>query len=241
MLDAQFDFSIYFDALNAFSKDNTSLKDLNYSLQETFAYYGNHSLMGYITGNHDLTRFISLASGAVSPSENATEAGWSRDIQVTDTTGYDKLSSLIAFNMTIPGVPVVYYGDEFGMPGAGDPDNRRMMRFDSLNPYEKRTKELTRKLIHMRKNSMPLLYGDFMTIGVTDKTYIYLRSYFDEAVVIIFNKDRSSRKIDFILPEKYKEILLKSNFGNTFTFEKGKVTLTLQGNSFEILTNKTEE
>ena len=241
MLDAQFDFSLYFDAMTAFSKDNSSFKDLNYSLQESFNYFGNHSLMGNITGNQDLTRFITLASGALSPSENAGEAGWKRDIQVKDTTGYHKLASLIAFAMTIPGIPVIYYGDEFGMPGAGDPDNRRMMKFDSLSQIEKRMKEVTQKVIHLRKNSMPLLYGDFTTIEVSDKTYIYIRSYFDQVAVVIFNKDGSSRKIDFTLPARFRETQLMNNFGNAFSIEKGKITLTLKGNSFEILTNKKED
>ena len=241
MLDAQFDFSVYFDAMNAFSKDNSSLKELNYSLQESFSYFGNHSLMGNITGNQDLTRFITIASGALNPSENAGEAGWKRNIQVKDTIGYRKLASLIAFNMTIPGVPVIYYGDEFGMPGAGDPDNRRMMKFDSLSSMEKRMLEVTQKVTHLRRNSMPLLYGDFLTIEVSDKTFVYIRSYFDQLVVIIFNKDRSSRKVDFTLPERFRETPLMNNFGNAFTSEKGQITVTLNGNSFEILTNKKAE
>jgi glycosidase len=32
--------------------------------------------------------------------------------------------------LTTPGAPLLYYGDEYGMPGGGDPDNRRMMRWD---------------------------------------------------------------------------------------------------------------
>jgi cyclomaltodextrinase len=241
MLDAQFDFCLYFDAMTAFSKDNSSLKDLNYSLQESFNYFGNHSLMGNITGNQDLTRFIAIASGAISPSENAGEAGWKRDIQVKDTIGYSKLASLIAFNMTIPGIPVIYYGDEFGMPGAGDPDNRRMMKFDSLSPMEKKMREMTRKIITLRKNSMPLLYGDFITLEVSDKTFIYIRNYFDQVVVVIFNKERSSRNIDFTLPSRFQNTQLMNNFGNPFTIEKGKINLSLKGNSFEILTNKKED
>jgi cyclomaltodextrinase / maltogenic alpha-amylase / neopullulanase len=241
MLDAQFDFGVYFDERDAFAKDNTSLKDLNFSLQESFSYYGNHSLMGYITGNQDLTRFISLASGDLSFAENASEAGWKKDIGVKDTTGYCKLASLIAFNMTIPGIPVIYYGDEFGMPGAGDPDNRRMMKFDNLSPLEKKNLETTRTLVQLRKNSMPILYGDFITLEVTDKTYVYLRTYFDQVAIVIFNKDRTPRKIDFMLPAEFSQTQLTNHFGNNFTAEKGKISLTVRGNSFEILTKKTEE
>ena len=32
---------------------------------------------------------------------------------------------LTAFITTIPGIPIVYYGDEIGLVGAGDPDNRK--------------------------------------------------------------------------------------------------------------------
>lgn len=237
MMDAQFDFSVYFDASTAFGQDNTSLKDLNASLYESFFYFGNHHVMGNITGNQDLARFISYASGALSQSEDATAAGWNRDIVVKDTAGYKKLSMLMAFNMTVPGIPVIYYGDEFGMPGAGDPDNRRMMRFDSLNPFEMRTKALTKQLVNLRKNSMPLIYGDFRTIGTGEKTWIYMRSYFDKTVIVILNKDRSERTIDFEIPERFANAKFIANFGHGFKVEGGKAVIQLEGNSFEILSN----
>ena len=60
---------------------------------------------------------------------------------------------------TIDGVPMLYYGDEIGMTGAGDPDNRRMMRFnDSLTHEEKAVKahfskvaKLITKFMHSKK------------------------------------------------------------------------------------------
>ena len=93
--------------------------------------------MGNITGNQDMARVISYASQALSTKEDEKEAGWKRDIEVKDTVGYKKLSLLTAFVTTLPGVPIIYYGDEIGMPGAGDPDNRRMMRFDGLTYWQK--------------------------------------------------------------------------------------------------------
>jgi len=236
-LDAQFDFGLYFDARNAFARENTTFKDLNYSLQESFSYFGEHSLMGNITGNQDLARFISFASNAISFSENDQKAGWERDIEVKDTIGYGRLASFMAFNMTIPGIPIIYYGDEFGMPGAGDPDNRRMMRFDNLTPQEKRLKGTVEKLAHLRSNSMPLLYGDFKTIETSDKNYVYMRTYFDKVVFVIFNKDKSSRKINFEIPDRFTGIKLINQFGSDAKVEKDRITLNLKGNSFEILTN----
>jgi glycosidase len=236
-LDAQFDFGLYFDARTAFATENASFKDLNYSLQESFSYFGEHSLMGNITGNQDLARFISFASGAISFSENDQKAGWERDIEVKDTVGYGRLASFMAFNMTIPGIPIIFYGDEFGMPGAGDPDNRRMMRFDNLTPQEKRLKGTVEKLAHLRSNSMPLLYGDFKTIETGDKAYVYMRTYFDQVVFVIFNKDKSSRKINFEIPDRFTGIKLVNQFGSDAKVEKNRITLNLKGNSFEILTN----
>ena len=237
MLDAQFEFNLYWDVKSAFANDNFSFRDLNYSLQQTFSYYGEHNLMGNITGNQDMSRFISYASGALSFNENDGEAGWKRDIQVKDTVGYRKLACLQAFNMTIPGIPIIFYGDEFGMAGAGDPDNRRMMKFDSLNPQETALKATTAKLAKLRGSNLALIFGDFKTMKVNDKSFVYIRSYFDKVVVVIFNKDKSSRKIDFELPDRYADLQLTANFGRKFESVKGKITLTLDGNSFEILSN----
>ena len=151
--------------------------------------------------------------------------------------GYRRLAMLQAFNMTIPGIPVIYYGDEFGMAGANDPDNRRMMKFDSLNPHEVYLKSIVSKLTRLRNQNLALTYGDFTTLKVTDRIFIYMRSYFDKTVLIIFNKDRSSRKIEFTIPERYASSSFIAQFGNAFNNENGKFSMTLPGNSFEVIIN----
>ena len=237
MLDAQFEFNLYWDAKSAFINDNTSFRDLNYSLQQSFSYFGEHNLMGNITGNQDMARFISYASGALSQNEDATAAGWNRDVEVKDTIGYRKLAMMEAFNMTIPGIPVIYYGDEYGMAGAGDPDNRRMMKFDNLNLNEQHLKQVTAELVHLRKENLALVYGDFIPVKTSEKVFVYLRSYFDKVVVVVFNKDKSARKIEFEMPERFKSSVLTTHFGSKISVDKGKVSLSLEGNSFEIIKN----
>ncbi|MBC8047025.1 MAG: alpha-amylase, partial [Fimbriimonadaceae bacterium] len=58
LLNAQFDFNLYFDARSVFANDDVSFERLSSSLHETFDYYSWHHVMGNITGNHDMARFI---------------------------------------------------------------------------------------------------------------------------------------------------------------------------------------
>ncbi|MFM7486053.1 MAG: alpha-amylase family glycosyl hydrolase, partial [Cytophagales bacterium] len=160
MLDGQFDFNVYDDAVNTFARDEVSFQRLVSSVRESISWFGDHHLMGNITGNQDRARFISYADGSIRFDEDAKRAGWKRKIEINDTVGYHKLQSLTALMMTIPGVPVIYYGDEIGDPGGNDPDNRRMMRFEKLNPREVATKQITGKLVQLQRNSLPLIYGD---------------------------------------------------------------------------------
>lgn len=236
--DAQFDFNLYFDARSVFAVDNEPFEKLNNSLIASFDYYGNHSLMGNITGNHDLPRFISLASGALKFNEDDKAAGWSGEIKNENPVGYKKLSSLIAFMMTIPGVPVIYYGDEIGMAGAGDPDNRRMMKFTKLDPEELAGKSIVQKLCKLRKESMSMIFGDFEPLCVKDNFYAYARTYFDEITIVVFNKSAEPAKVEFEIPDRFADVKLYGNFGADWDLTKNILTLELNGNSFEILTNK---
>ena len=94
-----------------------------------------------------------------------------------------------AFNMTIPGIPIIYYGDEIGMTGAGDPDNRRMMRFENLSKEEMALQKEIAKLTTLRKDNMALLYGDFSILENTENRLTYKRKYFSNEVTVTLHKD----------------------------------------------------
>ena len=237
MLDGQFDFNTYDRAISVFAgQSGESFRSLNDALMESLQVYGYHNLMGYITGNQDRARFISYAGGALSFGEDAKLAGWTREIGVGDTTAYKKLRMLLAFISTIPGIPTIYYGDEFGMPGGNDPDNRRMMRFEDLNGDEKATRDITRKLMHVRSGNMALMYGFFETVDAGEDVYVYSRSYFDRVVFVAFNKGNTEQKITVPLAG-YEPGKLESHFGSDVMAGTGVVELTLKPLSFEILTN----
>jgi glycosidase len=235
MLDGQFDFNVYDASVAVFARDNEPFGKLNEALHESIEYYGYHNLMGYITGNQDKPRFISLAGGSLKFDEDSKLAGWTRDIEVGDPVAYKKLQSLIAFNMTIPGIPTIYYGDEIGMPGANDPDNRRMMKFGNLSHNELKTREITAKLVHLRRNNLPLTYGDFQVLEVSDKVYVFARTYFDKIVIVAFNKSAKKRTVEFQIPARFMDTQLTGSFGAQFKKNGKTIKVSLQGNSFEIL------
>ncbi|WP_124979393.1 alpha-amylase family glycosyl hydrolase [Nonlabens xiamenensis] len=190
MLDAQFDFNHYDAAVSAFAKADLNYGNLVETLQKGLSYYGHHHLMGNISGNQDRARFISYASGDVRFDEDAKAAGWTRDIQMSDPSAYNRLGMLQAYNMSIPGVPVIYYGDEYGAIGANDPDNRRMMRFEGLSEQEKELKSLIQSLVKLRRDSMSLLYGTTEVIAEGNGILSIKRRYFNEETIVYFNENR---------------------------------------------------
>jgi glycosidase len=238
MLNSQFDFNVFDAATATFGRPNVPFTNLHGKLIEGFSYYGWNNLMGIITGNHDKGRFVSYAGGALSFDEDAKKAGWNRAIGVGDPTGYKKLQMLLAFNLTIPGVPTIYQGDEYGQPGGNDPDNRKMMQFDNFNELENSTLDITKRLTALRRNNLALNYGTFEPLIATDKVFAYARAFFGNVVVVVFNNSNEAIEVDISLPDRLKTSNLKSNFNANFSIEGSIIKTKLERFTFEVFTSK---
>ena len=189
MLNSQFDFNIYHTAIDVLGKPEQSLKKMHETVMQSLAAYGSHHTMGNISGNHDKCRFISLAGGAVSWNENDKAAGWEREIGVTadgnpekEEQAYKAAMLLEVINLTIPGVPCIYQGDEYGEAGANDPDNRHMLKFNGLSERQQQFRNEVQQLVQLRRNSLPLIYGEYIPVTVTDTLWVFDRTYMGETV-----------------------------------------------------------
>ncbi|MBT3220330.1 MAG: hypothetical protein HN348_14690, partial [Proteobacteria bacterium] len=120
-LDAQFDFPLYGTLRSAFIDDSATLQDLKNSMAASQSAYGD-ALMSTFLGNHDVSRFTSYGS-AGSWAGSSDSACIVADA-VTDDWWYGRLELAWTYLLTQPGIPLIYYGDEIGMPGHADPDNR---------------------------------------------------------------------------------------------------------------------
>ena len=161
-------------------------------MQKTFSVYGVNHLMGNIMDSHDKVRFMAFADGDIPlNSDNAAEIGWNNPPSVNHKSSYDKLKLYLSYLLTIPGLPIIDYGDEIGMTGAADPDNRRMMRFGSdISDWERETLMDVRALIKLRKENSALRYGDFYTLKADKNIYAFIRSDLNEKVLVILNKSK---------------------------------------------------
>ncbi|MBR6346528.1 MAG: hypothetical protein IKR69_03990 [Bacteroidales bacterium] len=211
MLNAQFDFNIYHTAIDVLGREGVPMTRMADVIDQSLRSYGAHHTMGNISGNHDKIRFISLAGGAVSWDEDGKDARWNRNIGVTadgnperEAVAFKKALLLEVINLTIPGVPCIYQGDEYGQCGGNDPDNRRMMRFSGLSANEQWMLEETGKLIHLRRSSMPLLFGDYKRLYADEHALVFERSYMGEKILVGINDGEAPACID--LGEKSVEI-----------------------------------
>jgi cyclomaltodextrinase / maltogenic alpha-amylase / neopullulanase len=238
MMDSQFDFPTYFDCRDVIAKDNVSFSVAENTLRETFNYFGYHNTMGYVTGNHDQPRLISLAGGSLKWDESDREAGFARKIEVGDPIGYKRLQMMTALMFSIPGVPCIFYGDEIGIPGAGDPDCRRMMRFEGdWNDNEKETKRTTEKITTLRAKRLSMMYGDTEILKTANDQFVILRDYFGEVTVSVFNKSRQAGDVVFDMPTRLSKAVLKTNFNGKVSQNGQKITVSLPAASFDMLTN----
>jgi glycosidase len=105
-----------------------------------------------------------------------------------------------------------------------------------LNPQEQQTIEVTEKLTNLRRTNMALNYGTFEPVVVNDKVYAYARTYMDNVVLVVFNNSNESADIGMELPVRFAELTFSSNFDSEFTKSDEKLTVKLDGFSFEVFT-----
>ncbi len=89
-----------------------------------------------------------------------------------------------ALLFTYPGVPSVYYGDEIGLAGGGDPDNRRCMPWNQ-DEWNQERRSFYQKLIHLRRTSPALRWGGFQRLSAAGETLAFQRDAPEERLIVI--------------------------------------------------------
>lgn len=120
--------------------------------------------------------------------------------------GRDKRRLRLAtlFQMTYPGAPCVYYGNEVGVEGESDPDCRRGFPWDE-RIWDHELRRFFKNLIALRGKHRCLRDGEFKVLNALDEVIIIHRRYEDEHAVVLINNSNATLRLDLdvkgILPE----------------------------------------
>jgi len=96
-------------------------------------------------------------------------------VQPGDGAPYERLGLAFGVMMTNPGIPLIYYGDEIGLAGGGDPDNRRVMPWNDaeLNPHQITLREMISRLANIRAQHPNLSRGRRVSLSADQDTWVY--------------------------------------------------------------------
>jgi cyclomaltodextrinase / maltogenic alpha-amylase / neopullulanase len=90
------------------------------------------------------------------------------------------------FQMTFPGSPCVYYGDEIGMTGGADPDSRRAFVWDERQ-WDLSLHDDVRRFIKLRHDHPVLRHGAHTILRVTAGAYAFARHDADTMIIVALN------------------------------------------------------
>jgi glycosidase len=182
MLDGQFDFPLKRELCQAVFDPAGSLQNLADFTAGNDAFYdrgpGRRAVMSTWIGNHDVPRAIHFADWKFGNCTEGSSSGneWNGDFpQPAAAAPYERLGLAFAVLMTSPGVPLIYYGDEIGLAGGGDPSNRRMMPWDdaTLSDHQKGLRAKVRTLARLRAQWKALGRGTRQTLSSSTDTWVY--------------------------------------------------------------------
>ncbi|MBS1118371.1 MAG: uncharacterized protein H6Q90_599 [Deltaproteobacteria bacterium] len=196
MLDGQFDFPLRGQILSTLLRRDGAMGDLAGFLRSNDGFYGGGSVMSTFIGNHDVPRAVHLAED--NPLFGAWDGGkdraWSnRPAQPQSASPYQRLAVAYALLLTTPGIPMIYYGDEFGMAGAGDPDNRHMMQWSDYLAPQAQLHDQIAGLAKARAKHVATRRGTRTELGVSQDVLVYKMTAPGDTVFVALNRGDSAQ------------------------------------------------
>jgi neopullulanase len=177
-----FDFPLYFALRDVVIKGQPMQKIVDVFRHD--ALYPHPEMLVTFIGNHDTSRFFGEEGSSIA-----------------------KLKAAFSLLLTLRGIPQIYCGDEIGMPGGGDPDNRRDFPGgfpgDPRNGFspDGRTPEQQDVFVHvqallaLRQAHPALRTGKQWHIGWDDTYYAFLRELPEEKLLVVYNNSSASREL----------------------------------------------
>jgi cyclomaltodextrinase len=147
-----------------------------------------------LISSHDTERFLTLCDGNVSRL---------------------KLATLL--QLTLPGAPGIYYGDEVGLEGGHDPDCRRAFPWDRPESWRRDMLDVVRQLAWLRRDTPALRRGDFYLVWQGEDAFAFLRRHEEQRVLVVINRGGGMERLPLAVGGAAPQVLW------------GEVRITVEG------------
>ena len=158
------------------------------SIRNYMSYFMYNSLYVAMNelSNHDHSRFLTRTNHRVGRIQTMGPGSANENVNL----GLMRLA--VTFQMTWPGAPTIYYGDEVGLCGWTDPDSRRSYPWGNENmellQFHKDIIRIHNTYPSLRSGSLKFLHGEYRTLA-------YGRFNKDEAVAVVINSDFNEKEL----------------------------------------------
>ena len=162
MLDSAMNYDFRRYCRRFFAEETVSAEIFDANVSTLLLRYRENALFAQLNllDSHDVSRYMTLCG------ENT-----------------DKMELSVLLQMTFPGMPCVFYGDEKGLSGRDECEYRQAMPWEKNHPME----AVYRSLIALRKAHPALRCGSFRTEFASDRVYRYSRSWEDKKITVTMN------------------------------------------------------
>jgi glycosidase len=197
-LDGQFDFPTRAQIVRTVLRRGGQMSELATFMDQNADAYVPNAVMSTILGTHDMMRVIHHAentpvgTGEWDDGKGTTAprvAGWTtHPNEPTTMEPYERLANGFAVLFTNKGAPLIYYGDELGLAGAGDPDNRRPMPWGAVSSQQQWLRDRMTKLVQIRKAHRSTRWGTRSTILANKDVWAYTVSDGTDTLHVVINR-----------------------------------------------------
>lgn len=200
-LDGQFDFPSHHRMQHGLLTGSLSMRALEETVARLEQRYAPDALHVQFLGSHDSSRMATRAASDPAEGCRFQDDGGCASLPATpvDPAVFQRLRRAWTFLLTLPGVPLIYNGDEVGLAGGNDPDSRRDMRWEgalsdlAMDPSglsaEQRGLRAWIEAVATARGAHPALWrGARRELWVDDDVYVQARWTDDDAALVVLNR-----------------------------------------------------
>ena len=173
MFDGTMNYSFRESMVDYFATKRMNISEFSDSLANLYFMYSFKALSSCqnLLSSHDVKRFLNRCSD---------------------------LSSIygpIFMQATFPGIAGIYYGDEIGLNGGNEPNNREAFPWNDEGSWDLNLQNYIREIMNIKSSNNILKYGNFQLLPNQNDAIVFRRVLRDKSLLCIFNRSEDQKNI----------------------------------------------